>query len=216
MKYQIKLSNLTYQNFTTKKVYNENELISLVDSSYMSLKQFIDTVYNELEDAFESDWKRTKWKLTYSELKSSNFCENIQESLDELKNKYKHFIDNELKRNKIDANVIVNSLNDDFIITIQEKQNKSINEKILHTLVSNLKQAYSFIDVYTKIKLIYNDDTINFAMSQYANKSYANFSASDNHILESNLKRFNIFEISNTFSYGDFRIYMSDVELLEN
>lgn len=216
MKYQIKLSNLAYQNFTTKKVYTENELISLIDSSYMSLKQFIETVYDELEDAFEADWKRNKWKLTYSELKSSNFCENIQDSRDELKMKYKQFVNNELKRNKIDANVIIIDLNDEFIITIQDKQNKSINENILHTLVSNLKQAYSFIDVYTKIKLVHNDNPINFVMSQYANKSYANFSASDNHILESNLKRFNIFEISNAFSYGDFRIYMSNVELLEN
>ena len=208
MKYKFKFSGLQYADNLNQK-HSESTVYSIVDTTYTSVKTFVNDVYNELGSAFESDYKQKQWQVYTGAITMPN-GQNISKAIHRLSKNLEMLVTNiYTQESKNQSMKITTDIVDDEIhITLDSPV---LTDQLLDKLKKQLKSKMFDCTTTVFLNIIDNVLDVDFYLGQAAKK--ANFSYEDNAMFEDLRKKYDIFKISKVFGSGYFLINESKLEI---
>lgn len=200
-KYHLRITDWLYKD-SSKNKYTESEFTNFIDSSYMSVQQFLQEVETMLQDSFESERKIQEWQNLKGMLIVPKVM-NMDDILITAQKAIKEKIINKSSSSIVECKSNENEL--EFTITTNLTKKELVN--LLQNELNNM--TYKLILPFTRAY----HTTLSELIRDYMSKTKGNFSLYD----EVNVKKFeikyDILNISDSYGYGVYLMTTNKFDL---
>lgn len=200
-KYHLKITDWLYED-SSKNKYTESEFTNFIDSSYMSVQQFLQEVETLLQDSFESERKIQEWQ----NLKGMLIVPKVMNMDDILITAQKAIKEKII--NKSSSSIVEYKLNEnelEFIITTNLTEKELVN--LLQNELNNM--TYKLILPFTRAY----HTTLTELIRDYMSKTKGNFSLYDEVNVEKFEIKYDILNISDSYGYGVYLMTANKFDL---
>ena len=200
-KYHLKITDWLYED-SSKNKYTESEFTNFIDSSYMSVQQFLNEVETMLQDSFESERKIQEWQNLKGMLIVPKVM-NMDDILITAQKAIKEKIINKSSSAIVECKLNENEL--EFIITTNLTEKELVN--LLQNELNNM--TYKLILPFTRAY----HTTLSELIRDYMSKTKGNFSLYDEVNVEGLEIKYDILNISDSYGYGVYLMTANKFDL---
>lgn len=200
-KYHLRITDWLYKD-SSKNEYNESEFTNFIDSSYMSVQQFLQEVETMLQDGFESERKIQEWQNLKGMLIVPKVM-NMDDILITAQKAIKEKIINKSSSSIVECKSNENEL--EFTITTNLTKKELVN--LLQNELNNM--TYKLILPFTRAY----HTTLSELIRDYMSKTKGNFSLYDEVNVEKFEIKYDILNISDSYGYGVYLMTTNKFDL---